>query len=176
MNRMLKFALPAVAAIAVAPLAQAQTAVVPATPATPTDTVVAPAATTTTAGTVATTPNAMDMTNMVLADNLIGANVRAVNVDDATWGTNYYVDPYTADANMDDIGEVVDIAFGSDGQMMSLIVDVGGFLGLGEHRVMLQPDQFRVYRQDGWGEDYKVVSRMTKAQLEALPEFTAGRY
>lgn len=188
MNRMFKFALPAIAAIAVAPLAQAQTAVVPATPATPAETVVvpatpaapagtvvAPATPATPAGTVVATPQTLDMNNIVLADNLIDAEVRAVNVDDATWGTDYYVDPYTAEADMDDIGEVEDIALGSDGQMKGLIVDVGGFLGIGEHRVLLAPDQFRVFRQEGWGEDYKVVSRLTKEQLEALPEFTAGR-
>lgn len=145
MMRMTKLAIPAAAALAMAPMAQAQVA---------TD----------------TTPMT-DMTNIVLAENLIEAEVRAIELDDTTWGTDYYVEPYAYDAEMENIGEVEDIALGSDGMMQGLIVDVGGFLGLGEHRVMLTPDQFRVYRQDGWGEDYQVVSRLTRDELGALPEF-----
>lgn len=50
----------------------------------------------------------------------------------------------------------------------SLIVGVGGFLGLGERRVAIPWDQVQMM---GSGENAKVQTNMTKAQVKALPEY-----
>lgn len=58
----------------------------------------------------------------------------------------------------------------------SLIVGVGGFLGLGERRVQVPWSQVQL---QGAGDDAKVQTSMTRAQLKALPEYkgsaTMGR-
>lgn len=176
--------------LAMASVGHAQTAATP-DPATTVEveTTEAPAAdavATTTVETAAT-EGAVAMGDVLMANALIGANLHAVTVDDATWGTDYYVDPYPAAgeapaaapaagdavvaAETDNVGSVTDVALSTDGRLLGVVADVGGFLGMGTHQVMLGMDDIRIYRQDGWGNDYQVVSRLTREQLEALPEF-----
>lgn len=83
------------------------------------------------------------------ADRLIGANVH--------------------DANGDDIGSVSDVVLDGDQGVSGLLVDVGGFLGIGSHTVNLPIDQAQI----GWSEtsnDVRVQVSMTAGQLEAMPE------
>lgn len=84
------------------------------------------------------------------ADRLLGANVH--------------------DAHGDNIGRVDDVVIGGDNAIESLIVDVGGFLGIGAHTVSLPVDDARI----GWSDtdgDVRVQLSMTADQLEALPEY-----
>lgn len=48
------------------------------------------------------------------------------------------------------------------------IIDVGGFLGMGEHRVAVPVDELRVFHLD---DDLLIYLPWTRAQLEALPEY-----
>ncbi|WP_323717956.1 photosystem reaction center protein H [Paracoccus aminovorans] len=48
------------------------------------------------------------------------------------------------------------------------IIDVGGFLGIGKHRVAVPVDDLVVYRKDT---DLRIYLPWTKQQVEALPEF-----
>lgn len=48
------------------------------------------------------------------------------------------------------------------------IIDVGGFLGLGAHRVAVPVEDLMVYRSDT---DLRIYLPWTREQLEALPEF-----
>lgn len=48
------------------------------------------------------------------------------------------------------------------------IIDVGGFLGMGEHRVAIPVGDLVVYRKDT---DIRIYLPWTRQQLEALPEF-----
>lgn len=84
------------------------------------------------------------------ADRLIGANVH--------------------DASGDDIGSVSDVVLDGDQRVSGLLVDVGGFLGIGSHTVNLPIDQAQI----GWSEtsdDVRVQVSMTAEQLEAMPEY-----
>ncbi len=63
----------------------------------------------------------------------------------------------------DDIGEVDDLVH--DGEVVKAVVGVGGFLGLGEHKVALPLADFTM------GEDALQVGTMTREDLEALPEY-----
>src|SRR5690606_24060863 len=69
-----------------------------------------------------------------------------------------------------DVAEIADIQLGPDSALSGVITDVGGFLGMGKHRVLLAPDQIQVYRNgDG---DMRAYVSMTKDELKALPEYS----
>lgn len=68
------------------------------------------------------------------------------------------------------IGSVSDVVLGADGMMSAIILDVGGFLGMGAHTVSLGSDQVSLYTNaDG---DVVAHSTLSKDALEALPEYT----
>ena len=63
------------------------------------------------------------------------------------------------------VGDVSDLLIGSDGSIQNVLVDVGGFLGIGTRTVALDLSQVQMAQGDG--ED--LVVNMTKEQVEALP-------
>ena len=82
------------------------------------------------------------------AEMLTGANVRD-----------------TSDAS---IAEISDLVLTGDGQVTDVILDVGGFLGIGAKTVAIPMDRLTV-AQGGAG-DVAIWVDMTKEELEALPE------
>lgn len=73
-------------------------------------------------------------------------------------------------ANDEDVGEVSAVAVGADGVITGAVVDVGGFLGIGEKRVSLGSDALSIVRAaDGSVENFRVT--MTQEQLESLPAY-----
>lgn len=73
-------------------------------------------------------------------------------------------------ANDEDVGEISAVAIGANGAIEGAIVDVGGFLGIGERRVSLGSDALTtVVDADGTVDRFRVT--MTQEQLEALPEY-----
>lgn len=70
------------------------------------------------------------------------------------------------DANVGDIGDVV---LSKDGKVDAIIIDVGGFLGIGEKQVAVGFDNLK-FLQDEDGDRYLYTS-FTKEQLEAQPEY-----
>ena len=115
------------------------------------DTATAPAADTAMAdGTTATagTPMTADMASMT-ADQLAGATVRGTN--DET------------------IGEVSDIVLDGN-KVTGVVVDVGGFLGMGEKRVTLSPEMVDV-KQEADGATPIIIVKATKEELKALPDY-----
>lgn len=74
------------------------------------------------------------------------------------------------DATGENIGAVDDVVIGADNGIEAVIVDVGGFLGIGAHTVSLPVDDAQI----GWDDvdgDVRVQVSMTADQLEALPEY-----
>lgn len=74
------------------------------------------------------------------------------------------------DANDEWIGEVSELLITTDGKITDAIVDVGGFLGIGEKPVQLNIGDIDILRKDD-GSDLRVYVGMTKEQLEALPTY-----
>ena len=68
------------------------------------------------------------------------------------------------------IGDIDDVIVDRDGRVREVVVGVGGFLGIGEHKVAIAWDQL----QFDANRDVAVVS-MTKDQLRAMPEYRADR-
>ncbi|MFZ1728179.1 MAG: PRC-barrel domain-containing protein [Albidovulum sp.] len=74
------------------------------------------------------------------------------------------------DANDEWIGEVSQLNIDTDGSITKAVVDVGGFLGMGEKPVELALADIDILRQEG-GTDLRVYVSMTKDQLEAMPTY-----
>lgn len=83
---------------------------------------------------------------------------------EALEGANVY------DANEEDIGEIVNLVLSEDGQITQMVADIGGFLGLGEHRIAIEFDEAQILRDES-GDDFRVFISATKEQLEQRPEY-----
>jgi len=73
------------------------------------------------------------------------------------------------DTNGENIGSVQDVVLGSGNDVDGILVDVGGFLGLGAHTVNLPIDDAQI----GWNQsdgDVRVMVSMTGSELETMPE------
>jgi sporulation protein YlmC with PRC-barrel domain len=64
------------------------------------------------------------------------------------------------------IGKIEDMIVAPDGKLSVAIIDVGGFLGIGTHRVAIPVDQFSDIKAKRL-----VLPNATKDALKALPEF-----
>lgn len=73
-----------------------------------------------------------------------------------------------------DIGTIKDIALTPNGRAAAFIVSVGGFLGVGEHYVAVNPEAVNItYKDNKWHADMNA----TADQLKSAPEFKyAGRW
>ncbi len=72
------------------------------------------------------------------------------------------------DINDKRVGEIGELVMSDDGMLQDAIIDVGGFLGLGEKPVAVSFQSLQVLRGDG---DVRVYVDTTEEALEALPEF-----
>jgi hypothetical protein len=70
------------------------------------------------------------------------------------------------------IGSVSSLKVGTDGRITHAVVDVGGFLGIGTHSVLLPFGRLTVLRETD-GEDVRIHLDMTKEQLKAMPQHDA---
>ena len=68
------------------------------------------------------------------------------------------------------IGEIQDVAIGSNRDVQAYIVSVGGFLGLGERYVAINPASVDVH-WDGNAKKWMAKMNATAEQLKAAPEF-----
>lgn len=67
------------------------------------------------------------------------------------------------------IAEIADVEIGPDNKVTGVITDVGGFLGMGEHRVSLAPDQIAVYKNSD--NAMRAYVSMSKDEMKALPAY-----
>lgn len=88
------------------------------------------------------------------ADNMMGA--RVYGADDA------------------DLGEISDVIVTADGKFEAFIVDVGGFLGVGEKPIALDAAQLEVMRnEDG---DLRIFTAYTEEQLKTHTAYSEDAY
>ena len=73
-------------------------------------------------------------------------------------------------ANDEDIGEVNELLLDDSGKIKEAVLDIGGFLGLGEHQIAVTMDELKIMRSDDGG-DIRVYVNATKEELEAQPEY-----
>ncbi len=77
-------------------------------------------------------------------------------------------------ANDENVGEIGDVVLAGDGKVDAYIVDVGGFLGMGEKEVAIGSDKLS-FMTDANGNKY-LYTTFTKEQLDAAPAYDEGTY
>jgi sporulation protein YlmC with PRC-barrel domain len=70
--------------------------------------------------------------------------------------------------NGDEVGEINNLLIGADGRVHAAIIEFGGFLGIGEHKVAVPWDRLNVTRD-------RVTINMTEAQIKAGPRWNKDR-
>ncbi|MER9604768.1 PRC-barrel domain-containing protein [Mesorhizobium sp. M0243] len=73
----------------------------------------------------------------------------------------------------ENIGEVSDVVFDKDGQAKSVVIDVGGFLGVGAKSVAFEYGKLQWAEKNG---DRWLVAQTTKDELTAQAEFDSQPY
>jgi len=123
---------------------------VPAEPAPGTTTTTTATATDTATGETVTTSVMVEVTDSdrVEASSLIGADVQT------TTGES--------------IGSIDEIVLGGNGEVEGVVIDVGGFLGMGSDPVLLSWNDLTLQRD---GDSVVAVTSMTAEQLEALTSY-----
>ncbi|EAQ01164.1 hypothetical protein OB2597_03709 [Pseudooceanicola batsensis HTCC2597] len=74
------------------------------------------------------------------------------------------------DANDEWVGEISELIVTEEGEITDAIIDVGGFLGIGEKPVALKLSDLQILRQDG-SDDVRIYTAMAEEELESMPEF-----
>jgi sporulation protein YlmC with PRC-barrel domain len=86
------------------------------------------------------------------------------------WRMANYLGKPILNASGEKIGDVSDVLFERGGKITSVVIGVGGFLGLGAKQVAI-PFEAVTYRdQDG---DRQIIVPLTKEALQAAPDYTA---
>ena len=95
-------------------------------------------------------------------------------------GARIYVSEAALDADAyngvqegwNDIGEVNDIILGRDGTVDAVLVDIGGFLGMGERQVAVDMAALKIVQDDATDvDDWFLVMQADRAALDAAPEY-----
>ncbi|WP_279482262.1 PRC-barrel domain-containing protein [Aureimonas sp. SK2] len=168
----MKFALTAAAAILAASSAMAQTAT-PAAPAT-TTTPAAPAATTTPAAPMATAAPAPGATTGEMSGGMMMGTsatvaLKYVTISEADIMASRLEDLDVYNNQNEDIGEIEDLVI-KDGKTISgVVVSVGGFLGIGDRYVLLDPSSIVLADQNG---TLRAMVNTNKEELTNAPTFS----
>jgi predicted outer membrane protein len=96
-------------------------------------------------------------TGTISSENLVGTTVYGVNDD-----------------TLGEVGDVILAKEGTEGSIEAIVVDVGGFLGIGAKPVALALSDLEIMTDaDG---DYYVYSKFSKEQLENAPDFDKATF
>ncbi len=108
--------------------------------------------------------------NGVRASDFIGKRVYVTEADTTGISETALAD---ADANWQDAGEISDMMISLSGDTEVVLVDFGGFLGIGEKTVALDMQQLALVPDADSPDDYFIVFKGTNAELESAPAFNA---
>jgi sporulation protein YlmC with PRC-barrel domain len=72
----------------------------------------------------------------------------------------------------DTVGEISEVLLDDSGKVSGVVVDVGGFLGLGSHPVKLAWKEIKMMSKDG---ALQAIVNMDKAALKEMPAYTASK-
>lgn len=74
--------------------------------------------------------------------------------------------------NDETIGSINSLKVGANGRITDAVIDVGGFLGMGAHPVLIPFNQLTVLRKTD-GSDVRVHLDTTKEKLKSMPHHNA---
>lgn len=102
--------------------------------------------------------------NDLRASDSMGATVFVTEADVAATTVDAVPEEWESVASIDDF------LLAQDGTIRGVLVDVGGFLGIGARTVAVDSDQIEI-QVDPERDDSRVYLNMTREELEALPEY-----
>lgn len=110
-----------------------------------------------------------DTTQNLNASELIGARVYASEADIEN-------EPLAADGEKewDDIGEINEIVLSRSGEITSVIVGVGGFLGLGEKSVAVDLSELTFVSDGEEADEYFIVVKASAAGVKDAPDYVSN--
>lgn len=94
-------------------------------------------------------------------DGYVNAKMEDLTADTLTGARVYGSDD-------EDVGEIDRLVLSDEGKIKHAIIDVGGFLGMGERPIAVTMDELKILRQDG-GDDVRIFIEATQAELEKQP-------
>ncbi len=98
--------------------------------------------------------------------DLIGATIYAADYDGDAQG--YF---RREDAAFESIGSVNDVLMSRDGEVRAVLVDIGGFLGMGAHTVALDMDSLSFVTESDDARDWRIVVDASRDALEDAPAY-----
>lgn len=107
------------------------------------------------------------ITSAIDRDNLQARTLDQIRADDLIGSTVY-------GANEEKIGSVGDVILTQDGAVEAVLVDVGGFLGIGAREVAIGLDNINFMVDDR--ENWYVYTPFTEEQLKDHPEYDSDSY
>ena len=134
-------------------------------------TVASAAATGAFAQTAPASPYIDGIENAVRASDFIGKRVYITATDTSTLGSGSFAD---ADSGWEDAGEINDVILSLSGDTEAVLVDFGGFLGIGEKTVAVDMTRLVMVPDADSPQDYFIVFQGGKADLEAAPAYTVN--
>ncbi len=116
------------------------------------------------AGTALAQTAGYDPSSMIPAEQLTDGDLYTTNAE-IEWTEEAGIIEF--DPNWESIGEIEDLILDQDGQVVGIVAEVGGFLGVGEHDVFIPTEDLRLVPREG---EWIYVTRYTQEELEELPE------
>lgn len=104
----------------------------------------------------------------VRASDFIGKRVWLTDADTSALNPDGYAE---ASADWQDAGEISDVILSRSGDTEAVLVDFGGFLGIGEKTVAIDMARLTMVPDADSPQDYFIVFNGTKTDLEAAPAF-----
>lgn len=99
-----------------------------------------------------------------------------VPITQASFEANNLIGMDVHGSDDEDVGEVGDVLIGGDGQVEAVIIDVGGFLGIGEKPVAVSLENLMISRADGALDWSTIKTSLTAEQLEQHQAFSKSAY
>ncbi|MGN6585065.1 MAG: PRC-barrel domain-containing protein [Rhizobiaceae bacterium] len=112
-------------------------------------------------------PNTGDTTGAIDKNSLKKINITTISANDLI-GTRVY------GANDADLGSISDVVLNKDGKIDAIVVDVGGFLGMGSKKVAIGMTNLQ-FLADKNGKKY-LYTPLTKDQLQKQPAYDKATY
>ncbi len=126
------------------------------------------ATTTTTTEPTTTSPYLPGVDMGVRASDFIGKRIYVTEADMSTMSNDAVAE---ANAEWQDAGEISDVIISMNGDTEAVLVDFGGFLGIGEKTVALNIKDLTMVPDANSSDDYFIVFQGNKADLEGAPAF-----
>ncbi|WP_114966467.1 PRC-barrel domain-containing protein [Alkalilacustris brevis] len=77
------------------------------------------------------------------------------------------------DINDNDVGSVTDMILDGDGAITNVIIDFGGFLGIGTSQASLRFDELTILSTEGY-DSVRLYVDASKEQIQELPQYSAA--